>query len=130
MQRKAYYRCTECRKEYEETMPLTELSANTVECTCGNKAKWYRSVIIAPAKEGVKNWGTCGNWPMKSEALGVHPSQVNSAREHAKKIGIPTEYTNDGCPVFTSKSHRKRFCEHPTIRVYDRDGGYGDPQKS
>jgi len=69
-----------------------------------------------------------GMWPMKSYALGVLPSQVKQAMEHAKSIGVPTEFCpKTGDAIFTSRLHRKRYAE--ATGHYDRNGGYGDPQK-
>jgi len=68
-----------------------------------------------------------GNWPMKSDAAGVAASQVKEAIEHSKTIGIPTDFTPDGRAIFTSAKHRKRYCE--AVGLYDRNGGYSDPQR-
>ena len=68
-----------------------------------------------------------GNWPMKSDAAGVAASQVKEAAEHSRKIGIPTDFTPDGRAVFTSARHRKRYCE--AVGLYDRNGGFSDPQR-
>lgn len=59
-----------------------------------------------------------------STALAVHPKQVKEAMEHAKKMGVPTEFQPDGRPVFTSRQHRKEYMQR--YGFYDRDGGYGD----
>ena len=68
---------------------------------------------------------TPGNWPMKSDAAGVGAHQVKEAYDHSVKVGIPTEFTNDGRAIFTSRSHRKSYCQ--AIGLHDRNGGYGDP---
>jgi hypothetical protein len=68
---------------------------------------------------------TPGNWPMKSDAAGVHPDQIKEAYEHSVKIGIPTQFVPDGRAVFTGKQHRKDYCR--AIGLHDRNGGYGDP---
>ena len=68
---------------------------------------------------------TPGNWPMKSDAAGVHPDQIKEAHQHSIKIGIPTEFTPDGRAVFTGRKHRKDYCR--AIGLHDRNGGYGDP---
>ena len=68
---------------------------------------------------------TPGNWPMESEALGVHPSQIADATEHARSIGIPTEFTPDGLAILRDREHRRRYCE--AVGVFDRNAGYGDP---
>lgn len=66
----------------------------------------------------------CGNWPMLSEAAGVHPDQVKEATEAARAFGVPTEFTRDGRAVFTDRNHRKRYLR--TQGLHDKNGGYGD----
>ncbi|MEW6439250.1 MAG: hypothetical protein AB1508_19030 [Pseudomonadota bacterium] len=70
---------------------------------------------------------TPGNWPMVSAFAGIHPDQIEQFREFDRRHGVPTDYTPDGDVVFESRSHRKRYCE--LHGLYDRNGGYGDPQK-
>lgn len=69
----------------------------------------------------------CSTWPMPSLAAAVHPDQVPEAMEHDRKHGIPTQYTDHGEPIFTGPQHRKRYCE--VHGLYDRNGGYSDPQR-
>ena len=66
-----------------------------------------------------------GNWPMVSTAAGVGASQRIEAMEHAKSIGIPTEFNEEGDAIFTSPSHRKKYCR--AIELHDRNGSYSDP---
>ena len=66
-------------------------------------------------------------WPMESESLGVHPDQVQEATEHARSLGVPTEFSADANPIFTSPGHRKAYAE--ALGYYDKNGGYGDPQR-
>lgn len=66
-----------------------------------------------------------GNWPMYSDAAGVHPDQIKEAYEKSVKDGVPTQFTPDGRAIFTSRKHRKDYCR--TIGMHDRNGGYGDP---
>ena len=68
---------------------------------------------------------TPGNWPMASDAAGVHPGQVDQAHEHARRVGIPTEFTADGRAIFTSRRHRRDYCR--AIGLHDRNAGYSDP---
>jgi len=68
---------------------------------------------------------TPGNWPMASDAAGVHPDQIQEASRVAVEKGVPTNFTPDGRAVFTSRQHRKAYCR--TIGLHDRNGGYGDP---
>lgn len=66
-------------------------------------------------------------WPMYSDAAGVHPLQVPEAEAHARALGIPTHFTPDGRAEFLSPQHRKAYCE--AVGLFDRNGGYGDPQR-
>jgi len=69
-----------------------------------------------------------GAWPLHSVAAGVGPDQVQEATEHAKAIGVPTEFDKQtGDAIFIDKRHRKRYCEKRGL--YDKNGGYGDPQR-
>lgn len=64
------------------------------------------------------------NWPMASEALGCAEDQIAHFTEDAKKRGIPTQFTPDGRPIFTSPGHRRDY-----LRAYgyhDKNGGYSE----
>ena len=71
---------------------------------------------------------TPGTWPMASDAAGVHPDQVKEAVAHSEAIGIPTQFDSEGRAIFTGPRHRKAYCE--AIGLYDRNGGYSEPQRS
>lgn len=58
-----------------------------------------------------KSGRIAAKWPIKSESMGVHSSQVKDCREWSKKQGCPTDYTPDGRPILTSEHHRNRFCK-------------------
>lgn len=62
--------------------------------------------------------------PKLSEALAVHPKQVQEATDDAKKKGVPTEFAPDGRPVIRSRAHQKAYVK--AYRFYNKDGGYGD----
>lgn len=68
-----------------------------------------------------------GRWPLYSDAMGVHPSQISEQVAADKKAGVPINYTPDGRAIYESASQRKRHCE--AHGFYDRNGGYGDPQR-
>ena len=62
-------------------------------------------------------------WPLYSDALAVWPSQVREAEEHARKIGVPTEFDpKTGKCVLTDRAHRARYLR--ANGVCDKDGGY------
>lgn len=66
-----------------------------------------------------------GVWPIESDAAGVHPSQIEETRAHDAKHGVGgTDYTRDGRPILTDKSHRKRYLR--AHGLHDNDGCYGD----
>lgn len=68
---------------------------------------------------------TPGNWPMESDAAGINPDQIPEAMAYNERMGVPTQYNPEtGAAIFTSREHRKRFCE--ISGLYDRNGGYGD----
>lgn len=79
------------------------------------------------AELGQRRPGRCANWPMKSDALGVAEDQIEEATAEARRCGVPTEFTKDGRAILTSAKHRKQYAE--LYGMYDRNGGYGDPQR-
>jgi len=64
-------------------------------------------------------------WPMESYAAGVHPKQIPEMVEFDKKHGVPTDYSEDGDPVFRGPRHRRRYCE--AHGLFDRNAGLSDP---
>jgi len=47
-------------------------------------------------------------WPLTCYASGVNASQAGELRDHFQKVGVPTEVTNDGDPVYRDAAHRKK----------------------
>lgn len=67
------------------------------------------------------------NYPMVCTAAGVHPAQIKDQVDHLQKMGCGfVEHTSDGDPIFHDRKQRKRVCE--ALGLYDRSGGFGDPQ--
>lgn len=64
------------------------------------------------------------NNPKLSDALAVHPKQVQEATERAKRHGIPTYYRPDGRPEIVSRAHQKKLLK--LEGYFNRDGGYND----
>jgi hypothetical protein len=62
--------------------------------------------------------------PLISNAAGIHPSQISEFREMSKKAGCPTEFTETGAAILTSRGHRRAFMKFR--QMHDNDGGYGD----
>lgn len=82
----------------------------------GRKAR--RLWVAAPRAE--TEWAR----PIHSDALGVHPSQVNAFRQAAARAGVPTDFDSKARPILRSREHRRRYLRHRG--VIDGDGGYGD----
>lgn len=64
-------------------------------------------------------------WPQTSWAAGVLPSQAGEAYANSVKNGVPTQFSKDGDPIFTSRKHRARYLR--SVGMFDRNAGYGDP---
>ena len=69
--------------------------------------------------------GSCATWPMKSDAAGVHPSQVGDFTRDSVEKGVPTEFDKStGQAIFTSRQHRARYLK--AYGMFDKNGGYSD----
>ena len=68
-----------------------------------------------------------GNWPLLSTAAGVNPEQIPEAMAQAAALGTHLNFAPDGRAIFESAHHRKEVCEK--LGLFDRNGGYSDPQK-
>jgi len=64
-------------------------------------------------------------WPFASYAAGVHHKQVPEMKKFDKKHEVPTDYTEDGDPIFKSPKHRRKYCE--AHGLFDRNAGHSDP---
>lgn len=109
------------RTTYERVFPCgkapTFIRVNGRRCLRDIPAEWARRKDIT------------GNWPMKSDALGVLDSQVDEAAKHLADHGVPTEFTKDGTGrcIVESRQHRNKIME--VLHIHDRDAGYGDRAK-
>lgn len=80
--------------------------------------------FVAEQEEGARSGGT---WPMWSDAAGHNPSQDGEVRRAIAARGLKADVHN-GQVKFESQKHRKEICEK-VFGLYDRNGGYGDPQR-
>lgn len=113
------YKCAKCGGYAEVNKPMYDASKPEKCGECGDVMNRHYQAESPNHK--------AGNWPMCSDAVGVSPDQSSEAMEHAASIGVPTEFNSEGQAVFTSRKHRKKYCE--AIGFYDRNGGYSDPQR-
>lgn len=69
-----------------------------------------------------------GVWPQKCDTAGVNPNDIPEAMAEAKARGVPTDFDPEtGQIIFRDRAHRKKYCE--AFAYFDKDGGYGDPQR-
>lgn len=49
-------------------------------------------------------------WPILSDAMAVHPLQVQEAEADAARKGVPTQFeTQYGRPIFRNREHRRQY---------------------
>lgn len=65
----------------------------------GTVAKRVWGAPVVPTSKG---------WPLTCFASGVHADDAQKLRDEFKRLGVPTEVTKDGDPVYTSPEHRRR----------------------
>ena len=66
----------------------------------------------------------CDAWPMRSDALAVHPNQIEAAKARDAAHGIQTDYDHMGRPILRDRDHRRRMLR--SFGYHDNDGGYSD----
>lgn len=93
-------------------------------CKCPGCKKRAEHSIAATTKNFKHSAGT---WPMHSEAMAVHPSQIRDQQKVLAKSGVKCDFDREGRPILTSQHHRKQVAE--AMGLYDRNGGYGDPRR-
>jgi len=111
------YAC-KCGNKIEKSMPMSEFSEFTECPECGGTM----GIDIAAQQNGMRD--TPSNWPLESDAAGVHPDQAKEYGDYLREKGVPTEIRENGNPVFTSQRHRKLVCQ--ATGMYDRNASYGD----
>lgn len=61
-------------------------------------------------------------WPLVSVAAGIHRDKVREYMEKDRLHGVPTEYTDEGDPIFTSANHRRKYLK--LHQLYDKKAFY------
>ena len=90
-----------------------------VQVTKARFNKAFQPVRVETGPTSLVGWK-----PILSDALAVHPLDVEEAVEDAKRKGVPTEFLPDGRPILASRGHRKAYLK--AYGFHDKDGGYGD----
>lgn len=110
------FQCPKCGTNSEVVRPMAD-AEKPLRCSC--KAAMVRDL---KAEHGGRR--ITGGWPMVSTAAGINPDEVEEFKKIDARHGVPTQYTPDGDPIFTSRSHRKRYLQ--LHNLFDRDAGYSD----
>ncbi len=63
---------------------------------------------VAKRVYGAKPSASAKGWPLTCYASGVHPDDAQKLRDEFKRVGVPTEVTRSGDPVYVSPEHRRR----------------------
>ena len=114
----------------KETGDRTEFvwSIREMERKCNNLTYVDESDVVWTRDFSSEQGGVapnCANWPMKSDAAGVHPDQIRDARKESTRFGVPTDFDKKtGQAIFNNRSHRARYLK--AKGYFDRNGGYGD----
>lgn len=61
-------------------------------------------------------------WPMLSDAMAVHPRQIEGAMAADKKLGVPVEYVGDGRVKYANQSQRNAHMKAHGFHA--NNGGY------
>lgn len=117
----AYSYACGCGHKFVKVMPVRLCSVAKRCEKCGEQAE--RDIVADHREVAHKP----GNWPMTSEAAGVHPDDAKRAEEISIQAGVPTKFNADGTCEFTSARHRKTYLESQGL--YDRNGGYSAAQR-
>ena len=97
------YRCVD-NHVVEIVFSLSERK-DAIKCpVCGKKAKQQFSRVNIPAAKCFES--------IESEALSVHPTEVENARAEAKALGVGVDYAPDGTATFRGSREKQKLMKH------------------
>lgn len=90
------------------------------------KKVYLKRYPLPRARKGDIVGGTpLSGWPMKSEALAVHPDQVDEANERNKRAGVNVEYEpGTGVPTIPDRGERRKLLKLEGFFDKDSFTGY------
>lgn len=62
--------------------------------------------------------------PLASDALAVHPKQIEEARARDKRHGVSVDYDRHGRPLFTCAAQRRKYMQMRKVRQLNSYYGY------
>lgn len=107
----------------EQTVITDKQISFTVEAPIGD----VQTTITFDRDFSANNSGLVGigkGWPIVSQAMAVHPQDVDKVRAECDKAGVPTDFDPSGAPIMRDRGHRRAYMQ--AFGLYDYSGGYGD----
>lgn len=91
-----------------------------------SKKKFDEIVRSKPIGVPMLAGNTPSAWPMRSDALAIHPSQIPAVMERNKRHGVGgVDYDpKDGTAIIADRGARRKLME--VDGVHDNEGGFGD----
>jgi hypothetical protein len=89
------------------------------------KAYLKRYPLPRPRKGSIVGGTPCKGWPMRSEALAVHPDQVDEANARNKESGVNVQYEPaTGVPIIPDRTERRKLLKLEGMIDKDSYTGY------
>jgi hypothetical protein len=116
----AQYLYTTARgKTFERTYPVGR-NPYTIRVKVNGHTRLAYLDLAATHRKGQPHRNVQGKWPILSDAMAVHPSQIPEAQEFDRQHGVPTNYLPDGRPELRDVSHRRAYLK--AHQMIDRSG--------
>lgn len=94
-----------------------EVTEQVYRAACPSKLQEALDAEPLPAQ-------TSAAWPIISDALAVHTSQIEQARARNKRMGCNVDYNEKGQAILTDRGARRDLLK--VEGFHDNQGGYGD----
>lgn len=112
-----------CKRRLRDDGSWEDVPAYFLEGRPVSEEEYRAAIPENDSPGGVFLQGTHRGWPLASDAAGVHRLQVPAMIEKDRKLGVPTEYTRDGRPVFRDRGHRRAYLK--AHKLIDRNSYTG-----
>jgi len=108
------FECERCHEQVQEFRHASEVKRSAPACECGGRMQRSFQAEFGGARQRP------AGWPIYSEALAVHPEQIDDAERVAAERGVPTKFVRRDCPehdlyagqaIITNRQHQREFCQ-------------------